>query len=84
MSWWTLFQRPAVSRHECSPIPIDVLYIEIKYHQLQDYAAFEKVQYIYKTSECPICKNRYTYDDPVKKSLGTISYQEFYDLKGKL
>lgn len=84
MSWWTLFQRPTVSRHECSLIPIDTPTIKIRYHQLQDYAAFDKVEYTYKTSECPICGKRYTYDDPIKKSLGRISYQEVCDLKGKL
>lgn len=81
MTWWI---KPAPAAHSCSPLPIDAVSVKFTYSDLQDKAGYLKRKLTYKLSECPVCGNRYTYDEPKIEEIGEISYSEGHDLKARL
>lgn len=79
--WWMYFNRP--QRHECSPIKIREL-TKYRYCHSQNYAAYDKIEYIIDLAECPVCNKQYEFNHRDDKVVNRVPYSEVKGLKGLL
>jgi hypothetical protein len=68
-------------RHQCSLMPLEEISIKYKLVPVEGKAGYHRIKISSKTSQCPICKNKYTYDSKQELLPEYISWDEVHKAK---
>lgn len=70
-----LFWPTMSNRHQCSPIKVG----EEKRYRIshsQNHASYDRLEYIVEVAECPVCNQRYDYNEKFSKVIERIPYSK--------
>ncbi len=70
-----------ITRHDCTPIPIDKEGKIRSVREMQDCAAFGIYEQKHKVSQCPVCLKEYDYDHEPAVRIKEIAYNEYLAIK---
>lgn len=74
MFWLTPY---LYNSHQCSPLPIEETNTSYSFVPSEHKAGYDRIKITSKVSQCPVCKNKYTYE-PKQEFDGYVSWKEVH------